>query len=105
MDIWLLLFCYSEGSVVDRGSIAEAKTMSPDADWYSTNDGSGKQVMIFERAGSTRTLKNHYTYIPNDKYLMLALDWLHLQLQWLAGEESSPHSAPYSAQQIIFLAG
>jgi|GEM_PF-6969669 len=24
--------------------------------------GSGKQVMIFERAGSTRTLKNHYTY-------------------------------------------
>ena len=62
--------------------------MSPDADWYSTNDGSGKQVMIFERAGGTRTLKNHYTYIPNDKYLMLALDWLHLQLQWLAGEES-----------------
>jgi len=25
--------------------------------------GSGKQVMIFERAGRTRTLKNHYTQV------------------------------------------
>ena len=32
-----------------------------------TKYGGGKQVMIFERAGSTRALKNHYLYRTTNK--------------------------------------